>query len=298
MRKSIFMALLGLIVAVPAFAINKAPVKELVVASDGEFTSITAALASLPTPNPDTNPVVIKVMPGTYVEADTLVMKDNVNLEGSGAEFTTIDLSPNASGWSTISLTNIASASISRFTIKSSIGNQGIKNIASSPTIRGNIFNCPYGVRNENGSSPLISDNTFKEDGSCVEAILNYSSSPTITNNLMINIGCNGIVNHSSSPIITGNKIIGTGNRNGIYSDNMSSPTISNNIITGSSYRGIVISGGTIINNKITGNALDIYPSGGSKISLNEVDSISGTKGMDWVGNFNVKSDGSQWPQL
>lgn len=86
MRKSIFMVMLALLLAVPAFAVNKDPMKELIVASDGEFTTITAALASLPTPN--TTPVVIKVMPGTYNES--IQMKDNVNLVGSGQESTKI----------------------------------------------------------------------------------------------------------------------------------------------------------------------------------------------------------------
>lgn len=66
MHKSIFMVLFCLFMAVPSWALNKAPLKELVVASDGEFTSISLALASLPTPNPDTNPAYARDICGKY----------------------------------------------------------------------------------------------------------------------------------------------------------------------------------------------------------------------------------------
>lgn len=96
MRKSIFMVMLGLLLVVPAFAAgtpNKAPTKELIVASDGEFTTITAALASI-TNASATNPYIIRVMPGIYNESIT--MKPYVDVVGSGRENTKITATTNA----------------------------------------------------------------------------------------------------------------------------------------------------------------------------------------------------------
>lgn len=59
-----------------------------VATSGGDFTSVSAALASI-TDNA-TNAYVIKVAPGTYVEPNGIDLKHNVDLEGSGEGVTTI----------------------------------------------------------------------------------------------------------------------------------------------------------------------------------------------------------------
>lgn len=74
---------------ISASKIQKAANVITVAQSGGDFTSIFAALASLPDPN--TTQVVIKVMPGTYSE-NTLTMKSNVHLQGAGREVTTVNL--------------------------------------------------------------------------------------------------------------------------------------------------------------------------------------------------------------
>jgi pectin methylesterase-like acyl-CoA thioesterase len=57
--------------------------------SGGNFTSVQAALASITT-NSASQPYVIKIAPGAYVEAGGIAMKDHVDLEGSGTDNTTI----------------------------------------------------------------------------------------------------------------------------------------------------------------------------------------------------------------
>jgi hypothetical protein len=57
--------------------------------SGGQFTSIKAALASI-TNNGPAHPYVIKVAPGTYVETGSIVVKNYVDIEGSGRDRTTL----------------------------------------------------------------------------------------------------------------------------------------------------------------------------------------------------------------
>lgn len=307
MRKSIFMVLLGLVLAaVPAFAVNSKPVRELIVSNaatgDGEYSSISAALASLPDPNPDTNPVVIKVMPGTYTE-NTLTMKSNVHLEGSGREVTTIQP---LSASDTITLNGLVQVAISGFTIKGNSGSTGyvgphaIRNTASSLSITENtILIDSNGILNENSSSTTIERNLFiglSGGQACEEGISNVSSAPLITGNSFKGIGCVGIRNDSSSPTISVNTMENAGY--GIMNSG-SSPTISGNTIVAHpvyQYKGIYNQANSfpiITNNRITGHPYDIWNDSGAtpNISSNVFDTIVGTL----TGSFNVKSDGTPW---
>jgi hypothetical protein len=57
--------------------------------SGGQFTSVKAALASIKDNGP-AHPYVIKVAPGTYVETSAIVVKNYVDIEGSGRDRTTL----------------------------------------------------------------------------------------------------------------------------------------------------------------------------------------------------------------
>jgi hypothetical protein len=57
--------------------------------SGGQFTSVNAALASI-TNNGPSHPYVIKVAPGTYVETTPIIVKNYVDIEGSGRNRTTL----------------------------------------------------------------------------------------------------------------------------------------------------------------------------------------------------------------
>lgn len=288
MRKSIFMIMVGLLLVVPAFAANKAPQKELIVASDGEFTTITAALASLPDPN--TTPVVIKVMPGTYTESFTL--KSNIHLQGAGYNVTKI---VHGETWDVITINGISDIEISGFTIENSTGNRDSIHIeSSSPIIRNNRFlgGYPIGIRDAT-SQPLISENIFETN---LYIWVKVSAAPTISNNRFLLSGRYGIDAQSDATVnINGNVFEGNGSTC-FAAINIFSAAISGNTITNFACNGIsiYINGNSIItNNKITGNSTDIYLGTGTSANLNfnVFDTIYGAV----PSSLNVKSDGTPW---
>lgn len=273
MRKSIFMILLGLFLAVPAFAVNKAPMKELIVASDGEFTTISAALASLPTPN--TTPTIIRVMPGTYNEG-SLTMKSNVHLQGSGRDITTIDT---LEGYIDVSTLN--NVTISNLTI--------------------------YGytpVRCWNGCDNLdVSRNKLIKSGAGggAEGIALYDgvagTTQAISDNIITGGFAQGIdIYYCNSSVTVRNNII-KGNASGLYIAN-SNPLVMGNEISGNTINGIYAYGpgniGKVVNNVITNSTQpDIAATGLLSISQNVYDTFSGSGA---VGMYNVKQDGTPAP--
>lgn len=60
-----------------------------VAASGGDFTSLQAALASI-TDNSASNPYLIRIAPGVYTESATTMLKDYVDIEGSGENVTVL----------------------------------------------------------------------------------------------------------------------------------------------------------------------------------------------------------------
>lgn len=60
-----------------------------VATSGGDFTSVSAALASI-TDASAAKPYVIRIAPGTYTESATLTLKAHVDIEGAGSGLTTI----------------------------------------------------------------------------------------------------------------------------------------------------------------------------------------------------------------
>ena len=73
---------------IPATAIPTQPPQNViwVAKSGGQFTSLSAAMNSIT----DTNPHLIMIAPGTYVETAPISLKTNVDIEGSGQDRTTI----------------------------------------------------------------------------------------------------------------------------------------------------------------------------------------------------------------
>ncbi len=119
----------------------------------------------------------------------------------------------------------------------------------SSPTIKNNMFtDSEYGIYNYGDSSPTIVNNVITRMGDCAiynpsscnpaitnntitanwHGILNYGSSPTITNNVITDNTNFGIFNRGSSPMITYNDL--RDNRIDIYNEYFSYPLIANNI--------------------------------------------------------------------
>lgn len=277
------------------------------VSTAGDCTSIQAAIDA----TNGVDPVVIDVLPGTYTE--NITMQSNVNLQGSGSAVTTIT-SPD--DITLVTFDNVSSVSISGFTLDStwcsieSFSSSpkitdniitgtgwGIDNSNSSPIIDGNTFiSVEYAIYNRNSSSPLITNNIIKENYNCTSAIINDDSSSVIKNNVIKDFGCNGVWGkNNSSAIILDNIFETSGNAVAIGGSGGGGDYISGNLITGSTYRGIYYtnSSPTIVNNKITGNAVDIYRCDNCNLSFNTFDTIEPS--INACQSFNVKSDGTAW---
>ncbi|MDO8446696.1 MAG: right-handed parallel beta-helix repeat-containing protein [Deltaproteobacteria bacterium] len=312
MRKSIFMVLLGLLLAVPAFAVNSKPVRELIVSNaatgDGEYSTITAALAA----TDGSTPCIIKVMPGTYTES-TITMKSNVHLQGSGREVTTLDLQGG-----TIYMNNTNSSSITGITIlmgrdginctncgKATISNNSI--IGPGVSLLGNGAILVY--NNTNGSV-VISDNIITEYAYGVDMASN-AGYVTVRENIIkgnqFGIYMGG---SSQSTYITGNEIINNtyGVRGGYTNLYVSGNIVNNNVIgldfvggVDTVFTGNTINGNTdygirnpsntaISNNRVTNSGItDITcVSSTAIISSNVYDTLTGCT----VGAYNVKQNG------
>jgi hypothetical protein len=91
----------------------------LVVAkSGGDFTTISAALASITTANAS-NPYLIQVLPGVYSE--TVTMKSYVDIEGSG-ELTTKITAPGSAIFATGTVVGAANAELRHITVENTGG--------------------------------------------------------------------------------------------------------------------------------------------------------------------------------
>lgn len=273
------------------------PANVLTVAqSGGDFTTISAALASLPDPN--TTPVVIKVMPGTYTESAGIFMKSYVHLQGSGRDVTIIE--------GPIKISSVEDVAISGLKIRYPsyiTGVYGAIHIAtSSPVIKDNYFDGPniVGVSAVYcaSSSPTIEGNFFKDiPGRGIES---NNSSTLIRNNTLINSGDDPVQEQNSSSTIIGNVFEGGGDH--LLIENSNSKWINNVIKNG--YGGLYISGNDptkkpiVKGNIITGstgeadiNVIGIYIT--PNISFNIYDTFNGSGA---VGMYNVKSDGTPAP--
>lgn len=295
MRKSIFMVLLGLILAavptVPAFAVNGKPVRELIVSNaatgDGEYSSITAALADAN----GTTPVVIKVMPGTYLE-NTLTMKSNVHLEGAGREVTTLNLQ----GGTLNIPTGITNVEITDLTL---IGGQdliycdqcGDLIVSRNKIIGPAPIGCCGGIFIESGpGDQFITDNIVTGFGVGIDVY--HATGNVIVRNNFIKGNQYGVYGSTADNLkIQGNEIVE--NEYGISEYGSGSLTITENTLKLNTNRGITTSGNCILsNNRITNSGnYDLQTGLTTRASFNTFDTISGTL----TGSFNVKSDGTPW---
>ncbi len=85
----------------PAGAPGPDPAREIwVAASGGDFTTVSAALASITDAGP-TKPYVVRIAPGVYAEPAGITLKDHVDLVGSGVTTTTITSTANQTVYAT-----------------------------------------------------------------------------------------------------------------------------------------------------------------------------------------------------
>jgi hypothetical protein len=230
----------------------------VVAKSGGDFTTITAALASITAAGDasDTNHYLIKVAPGTYNEQVT--MKEFVDIEGSG-ELTTKITSTGSDKWHTGTLVGANNAELRFLTVENTGKAEvatAIANYSAAPRLThvtasasgGLTFN--VGVSNGNSSATTMTDVTAKASGGSDTAVgvQNNDSSPTMTNvTATASGGANanfGVANYTSSPTMRNVTATASGGSSSSGVRNVdSSPTMSNVTATAS--------GGTLSNSGV-----------------------------------------------
>jgi len=198
----------------------------VVAQSGGEFTSPDTAMASVAswcgTPS-ETNPCLLKIMPGVYdLAGSTLSMQPYVDIEGSGELNTVITTATNNSSLGTVNGAN--NAEIRHLTVKNT----------------GTGINV-YAFQNNNSSPWMthITANAITSTGQNAHGVSNSNSSPVMTNLTIVASGGSnntfGIRNNASSPIMTNVTANVTGGVNcyGIYNIGACQPVLTNVIATG-----------------------------------------------------------------
>jgi len=313
---SLLTTLLFLFGIISEEAIAQVAHRVTVATSGGDYTTITAALAAI-TPSA-TDPYVIDVMPGTYVES-LITMKNYVHLRGAGRQVTTIQAPSTTdpvimtpAGQNNITVSGLAIKN-GRFAISVSTSTSIVVrdndlrsnsydiyiNDGGSVEITGNIISgTGHGVYIASGSATITGNVIAGHTGGTGIVSNNALSSLNISNNIisqnLFGISILGVASTINNNIITGNKFAGL--------EIQDSDTIIGNTITGnggvSGYAGIrLLSGSPILsNNRITNNTpKDIEFDGGTpNVSFNVYDTLGGFSGTP-PGSFNVKSNGTSW---
>jgi len=253
----------------------------IVAKSGGDYTTITAALASITTAS-NTNRYLIYIAPGVYDEQVT--MKQYVDIEGAGELTTRITFTGSNSN-TTGTVVGANNAELRYLTVENTGRNNyaiAIFNYSTSPrlthvTASASGGSGNYGVYNDSSSSPMMIDVTASASGTNSNfGVVNHSSSPTMTNVSVSASGGTynrGVENYSSSPTMTNVSVSASG---GVDSygvvNSSSSPTINNSVIIGS--------GGT--------NNYGIYNSYSSPTMTNVSANASG--GTNSYGMYNESS--------
>jgi hypothetical protein len=237
----------------------ESPARVVWVADDstGDYLLLSAALAAI-TDAGVNKPYVIKIAPGIYTETAPVVLKDYVDVEGSGQDITTIECAcANASNTAlsaTVSTGNIA-AEIRHLTINNTGGGNISFGVYTNSVTDGSFSmlhvtatatggtESNYGVFNHASSSPSMTNVTATATaGNYSYGMMNLSSSSPSMNNVTATatggtIGNYGVINViSSSPSMTNVTATATGGTNsyGVYNNSFSLPSIRNSSITGS----------------------------------------------------------------
>ena len=211
---------------------NPGPARVVWVADDGtgDYTTLSAALASI-TDNSASMPYVIKIAPGVYTEPSTVVLKNHVDVEGSGQDVTTITCACGSS-----SAPEAAAATVSAGNITAEIRHLTIANTATS--------NYSIGVYTSDvadGSMSLTNVTATAHGSAYSFGVVNDSSSPSMTNVAATGTGSTygyGVLNYSSSPSMTNLAATATGGTAsyGVFNNASSSPSIRGSSITGDTY--------------------------------------------------------------
>ena len=198
--------------------------------ANGDYTRVSDALAAIGTTLPASSaavPYLIKVAPGTYTETATLVMKDHVDLEGSGQDTTTITCA-------CASATNPTDAG-ARVTLRALGPNlhTEIRNITIVNT-GGNLYSFAILAIGTSAGELSMRDISVTATGGTNrnQGVVNISSSPSMADMTILASGGNTSINQ------------------GVVNDGGGSPTLTNVSATGSggvAYGAAIISGTVLI---------------------------------------------------
>ncbi|MFZ4719564.1 MAG: hypothetical protein ACOYMR_09070 [Ilumatobacteraceae bacterium] len=194
--------------------------------SGGQFTSLSAALASI-TNNGPAQRYVIKVAPGTYIETASVALKSYVDVEGSGQHVTTItcacgsNVDPTSDGLSAVLRVTGPGSVVS-------VRGVTVNNTGSNLTYSAGIWTGSTAP----GDVSLVDVTSTAIGGTSISiGVSNTRSSPTMTNVTATATGATtnlGVFDHTSSPTMTNVTATATGgSRNfGIWNQLSSSPTM------------------------------------------------------------------------
>ena len=249
------------VVVIPMSGDDLKPLKNIVTVAEanGDFTDPVAAMASITDADID-NRYLLVIAPGVYPLASQLVMKEYVDISGSGRNSTKLSgsissvnvdsaaglvVGANHASLRELSLENKNGASTNSIGIYvGSVTDLQLSDL--NITVSGG--STQYGVYNTTSSSPTLSDiGITVSDGHPQYGVRNDSSSPNLSN-MSITVSGGGIQygvynGNSSSPNLSNMSIAvsgGTGGQFGVNSTTTSSPTLSNMNIT--------VSGGSSLN--------------------------------------------------
>ena len=263
----------------------------IVAQSGGDFTTITAALASILDASAS-NHYLVYVAPGVYTESVT--MKQYVDIEGAGELTTKITYTGSASPY-TGTVVGASSAELRFLTVENTGGGafyaSAIFNFGASPRLThvtasasGGTYN--YGVNNSSSSSPAMTNVTANASGGTNSyGVFNTSSSPAMTNVSASASGGSsdnyGVYNYSSSsPTMTNVTASASGGayNSGVYNNYSSSPAMTNVSASAST------SGGAF------GYSYGVYNSSSSPTMTNVTASASGGMYDSCYGVYNNMS--------
>jgi hypothetical protein len=240
------------------------PARVVWVADDntGDYALLSTALAAI-TDATSSNPYVIKIAPGIYTETASVVLKDYVDVEGSGQDITTINCAcakaSNTALSATVSATAIT-AEIRHLTINNTGGGNNYSTGVWTEDVADGSFSMLHVTATASGG------------GSSYYGVSNISSSPSMNNVTATATGGTnvnyGVSNYNSSPSMTNVTATATGGTNnfGVYNNVSSSPTMNNvtATATGGTYNyGVVNSSSSPSMNNVTATA-----TGGTNLNL------------------------------
>ena len=185
--------------------------------SGGDFTTVSAAMVSI-TDASSTKTYLVRVAPGSYLEPAGIVLKDYVDIEGSGQGQTTIMATSSAAQSTTVAVAGSVHAEVRNLTITNTGGGSTsaglrITNVSTGQALRvRDVTVTASGASGDNigiyveGSAPAISDVVVSATGGTnAYPFTNNASATLMTKVTSTAAGASakdyGVYNHSGSSV-------------------------------------------------------------------------------------------------